>query len=250
MAPFVLRSILSIYSDDMTPEEEIHGNIQSLVDDLTKITVRIATWDAGVLKGRSSGFLYKSPNHDSPLVITAGHNMPDEGSFIETRVKNDNGEMLQINAGKFQAFYNRDKIDVAFSELPIDLYKKEIAQYDGVELFQYFREFVKAIPGEAYSFAVINNYEFVKSGNGFILPVYLCYEIGLELVDQDESFNYFKTCRNFQGHEYYQGASGSPIIDPEGAVTSILVSGFDDIEVLRGFRLDNFDFKSGIAKKS
>lgn len=69
--------------------------LEQMVDDLTKVTVSIATWDAGILKGRSSGFLYKSPNHDSPLVITAGHNMPVEGSFIEIRVKNDNDEMLK-----------------------------------------------------------------------------------------------------------------------------------------------------------
>ena len=39
--------------------------------------------------------------------------------------------------------------------------------------------------------------------------------------------------------EYYQGAGGSPIPDPEGAITSILIGRTDDRKYLKGFRLDN-----------
>ena len=53
----------------------------------------------------------------------------------------------------------------------------------------------------------------------------------------------FKNRIKRQGHEYYQGASGSPIADPEGAITSILIGGCEKTGLLRAFRLDNVDIK-------
>lgn len=65
-------------------------------------------------------------------------------------------------------------IDHAYSELPVELYKKDIAMYEGAEFISYQHHFVNAVKGEAYGFAVMNRYEFVRSGNGFLLPLYCC----------------------------------------------------------------------------
>lgn len=226
----------------MTKKEE--KNINKFIDLLTKVTVRISTWkENGELKGRSSGFLYQSSADKIPKIITAGHNLPESGSFIETRIIKE-GKTFLINAGKFNVFYNFNDIDYAFSELPIETYKEELEQYKDVEFIAYQHKFIKAIKDEAYGFAVINDYaEFVIDADGYILPVYCCYEIGLELVEQDEHLNYFKPARNFQGHEYYKGASGSPIADPEGAITSILIGGCERTGLLRAFRLDNINIE-------
>jgi len=226
----------------MTKKEEKH--IIKFIDHLTKVTVRISTWNEnGELIGRASGFLYQSSPEKIPIIITAGHKLPEIGSFIETRIKKG-GETFLINAGKFNVFYNHNDIDYAFSELPIEIYKKELEKYKDVEFVSYQHKFIKAKKDEAYGFSVINDYaEFVKNGDGYILPSYCCHEICLELVEQDEHLNYFKLAREFQGHEYYKGASGSPIADPEGAITSILIGGCEKTGLLRAFRLDNIDIK-------
>jgi hypothetical protein len=214
-------------------------NIDILVDHLTKMTVRISKCNEhGQLIGHCSGFLYQSKPNTIPVVITAGHKLPELGSFIETRIKKD-GKPLMINAGKFNVFYNNTDIDYAYSLLPADLYKNDIEAYDGVEFIAYQHNFIKAQFNEGYGFAVINNYEFIKNGDNLVLPLYCCYELFLELVDQDEHINYFKIAREFQGHDYYRGASGSPIVDEEGAITSILIGGDEEKGILKGFRLDN-----------
>jgi hypothetical protein len=218
----------------------IQKNIDKLVSHLTKFTVRLVTLsEGGAITGQSSAFLYQPIENKIPFIITAGHNLPTEGSFLETRVIKDGSPVL-INGGLFKVFYNHGDIDYAYSELPVKLLAKDMQEYKGIEFNTYQHDFQIAKKGEAYSFAVINNYEFVKSGEKIFLPTYCCYEIGLELVDQDEHINYFKPTE-FKGHDYYKGASGAPITDPEGVITSILIGGDDRNEFLRAFRLDNIE---------
>lgn len=225
--------------------DKIEKNAKNFIDHMTKATVRISSWnDIGELTERASGFLYQRSNDEIPILVTAGHKLQKKGSFIETRVIKDY-KILAINAGEFYVFYNNDNIDYAYSKLPVYTYKKELEKYKDVEFKSYQNKFIKAKKGEAYGFAVINDYaEFVNNCDGIVvLPSYCCFEIGLELVAQEEHINFFKPSRDFQGDEFYQGASGSPIADPEGAITSILIGGCETTWLLRAFRLDNIEIK-------
>jgi hypothetical protein len=223
--------------------KKVEKNIIKFIDFLTKVTVRISTFnEEGILIGRSSGFLYQPEKDKIPLIITAGHKLPESGSFIETSIVKD-GKLLLINAGKFNVFYKNDDVDYAYCELPVEIYKQDIEKFIDVEFIVYKDKFINVMKNEAYGFAVVNDYaEFVRSENGFLLSSYCCFEVGLELVKQDENINYFKLAGDFQGHEYYQGASGSPIADPEGAITSILIGGCQETGLLKATRLDNISF--------
>ena len=223
----------------MTPQEI--ENINMFIDQMTQVTVRIVKRDSSDnIIGMASGFLYQPDEDYLPIVITAGHKTPEKGCFIETTIRKD-GQPLCVNAGEFTVFYSHKDVDYAYSHLPIDLIKRDIEGIANVEIITYRHKFVKAKKKEAYGFAVWNDYEFVKMGNTLSLPRYCCYEVGLTLVKQDEHINYFETARPIQDHEYYRGASGSPVADPEGKITGILIGGTDPIEHLRVFRLDNID---------
>lgn len=225
----------------MTKQEK--NNIEKFINHFVRLTVRILHWDSErKLTGRSSGFLYQPDTKLLPLIITAGHGTPKQGAFIETPIIK-NGQTLSLNGGEFKVFYHHDNFDYAYSKLPLDTIQQDLEKGTEIEFTAYRHKFIKAKKNEAYGFAVVNNYEFVKTDDGLILPTYCCYEIGLELIKQDEHINYFKTARPIQDHEYYQGASGSPIADPEGAITSILIGGTDPKEFLRAFRLDNINLK-------
>jgi len=217
-------------------------NINAFIDHMTKVTMRVVKWNEhGQLTGMSSGFLYQPDLKQHPIVITAGHRMPGRGAFLETRFVKD-GKPLLINGGKFKVFLNADNIDYAYSVLPVEVIKRDIPNDANVEYLFYRYKFIKAKKNEAYGFAVVNNYlEFIKSGDDLLLPTYCCYEVGLELVKQDEHINYFRPSRPIRDDDYYRGASGSPIADREGAITSILISGTEPREFLRAFRLDNID---------
>lgn len=214
---------------------------QKFVDLMLKVTFRICHWNEnGELLSRSSGFLYKKTEASPTLVITAGHGTPPVGSFIETtHVYKD--KTAAVNAGKFKVFYSNDKIDYAYSELPLELIAKSLTPDMKFEFTAYKEPFVKAIKDEAYGFAVRNNYEFVNTGGNLVAPIYLCYELYLELVHQDEHINYFRPARPVMEHEYYAGASGSPISDPSGKICSILIGGTEPREFLKAFRLDNIE---------
>jgi hypothetical protein len=219
--------------------DSILENITRFIDHLTRFTIRIVKVGSDrAITGLSSGFLYQSDVGSPIVVITAGHKTPPKGVFIETRIIKD-GQMLCVNAGKFTVFSHSDNIDYAYSRLPMDIIQRDLDKNTKVEYIAYRHKFLRAKKREAYGFAVWNNYEFIKSGNALLLPRYCCYEVGMELIEQDEHINYFKTAGSLKEDEYYQGASGSPIADPEGRVTSILVSRTKDKKYLKGFRLDN-----------
>jgi hypothetical protein len=186
--------------------------------------------------------LYQPDPKSSLVVVTAGHHLPTKGVFIETRITKGD-KTLCLNAGEFKVFYNYDNIDYAYSRLPIEIIKRDLNKGTQVDYLAYRHQFIRAKKGEAFGFAVWNNYELVKSGDRLLLPRYCCFEIGMELVNQDEHINYFKTNDPLKGDEYYQGASGSPIADPEGAITSILIGCTDDRSFLKGFRLDNVELR-------
>jgi len=219
-------------------------NINALLANFARLTYRIALTNGdGGLAARSSCFLYQPDADKHPFVITAGHGTPEKGAFIETPIRTDN-ETLTINAGNFQIFYDGEGgiTDYAYSVLPLDLIKRDTQGVPLVlETYQY--KFIKADKKGLYGFAVINSYEMVRISSGYGLQNYFCYEIGLTLSDQNDYFNYFKLPANFKGDEYYEGASGAPIFDEEGAITSILVGGSEADGILKAFRLDNIELK-------
>lgn len=219
-------------------EELILSGIRQYIDFMTKFTVRIIAFrNSTEIKGHRSGFLYQRKEDGAPLVVTAGHRCPTAGSFVETRILK-NHEPLCYNAGEFNVFYTEGQIDFAYSKLPINIIKRDIPNGVSIEYNAYVDTFGSPSRGEAYGFAVWNNYEKVSTINGLILPQYCCYEVGMELVEVEEWQYLFKTQGALKGDDYYTGASGAPITDPEGKICSILLGRTKDGKYLRGHKMD------------
>ncbi|MDT3367569.1 MAG: hypothetical protein LIR40_02855 [Bacteroidota bacterium] len=219
------------------------SNKQEFKDFMVYLTVRLLKLtENGDFKGRASGFIYQPSGIGSPKLITAGHELERDYNFFETfEIIND--QLMLLNGGAFDIFYDEEReMDYAYSVLPLQKYGEQeciaLGKYMG-----YFHSFVKADKRGRYGFAVRNDYgEFIKTDKGFELPSYECSEIDLKLEEQTEHINYFKTTSEFQGHEFYKGASGSPIANMNGLINSILIGGDDEKGLLKGFRLDNIVF--------
>ncbi len=217
---------------------------QEFKDFMVYLTVRLLKLtENGDFKGRASGFIYQPSGIGIPILITAGHGLERNYNFIETFEIIDDQLML-LNGGTFDIFYDKEgEIDYAYSALPLQKYGEQecvaLSKYMG-----YFHSFVKAYKRGSYGFAVRNDYgEFIKTDKGFNLPSYECSEVDLKLVEQTEHINYFKTSGKFQGHEFYKGASGSPIANmKDSLINSILIGGDEEKELLKAFRLDNINF--------
>ena len=204
---------------------------------MTRFTVRIIAFKSETeIKGHRSGFLFQEKEDEAPLVITAGHGCPPAGSFVESRIC-VNHRPLCYNAGKFDVFYTDGQIDFAYSRLPIEVIKRDLPPDVCIENLAYKHSFGSPSSGEAYGFAVWNNYEMVDSGDGLLLPQYCCYEVGMELAGEDTWQYFFKTQKDLKEDEYYEGASGAPISDPEGRICSILLGSTEDKKYLRGHKL-------------
>jgi hypothetical protein len=217
-------------------KDKLMKRIQRYVDFITKITVRIIQFNSEKeITGHRSGFVYQSADEEAPMIITAGHGCPPSGCFVETRIRTNNGTCC-YNAGEFNIFYTEGEIDFAYSLLPIDIIRNSLPPEFHLEIPVYRHSFGTPIHNEAYGFAVWNNYEFVKEANGFLLPQYCCYEVGMELVAEDDWQYLFKTMNPLNKDEYYEGASGAPITDPEGRICSILLG--REGEYLHGQKLE------------
>lgn len=188
----------------------------------------------------ASGFIYQPGHEYMPMLITAGHKRSKKGAHIETYVYKE-GKTLCIPTGEFHIFYNDNDIDVAYSILPIHEMNNEEGQLSLSGLTVYGHEFVKAHSEDAYGFAVWNGGEIVSYGFETRFIREQCSEIAMELFRQEEHVNFFNTHNEIKTHEFYYGASGSPVADTEGQITGILIGGTEPIEHLRVFRLDNFD---------
>ncbi len=218
-------------------KDRILRRIQQYVDFMTKFTVRIIAFKSErEINGHRSGFLYQRKENEVPLVITAGHGCPPAGSFVETRILR-NKKPLCYNAGKFEVFHTEGQIDFAYSKLPIDIIKKDLPPDVRIEVLAYKHSFDSPSTREAYGFAVWNNYELVSTGDELLLPQYCCYEVGMELAGEDTWQYFFKTQKELKEDEYYDGASGAPICDPEGRICSILLGRTKDKRYLRGHKL-------------
>lgn len=213
--------------------------MNALKDKLIEITYRLVS-PTDISFSMASCFIYQPDSEQENLyVITAGHTLSVNGSFIETHEKSEDGNPLLINAGRFSIFYNHNDIDYAFSKLPLQMVQQQLPTATRFPLNVYRGPFRTAVQNEAYGFAVLNNYELLRAGDQLLMHKYECVEMCMELESQSDHINHFRLARERREHEFYRGASGSPIADPEGAICSILIGA--EGELLRGFRLDNID---------
>ena len=88
---------------------------------MPKVTLRLARGnDNGLIAGRSSGFVYKSPQNKKIIVITAEHGISKEIAdyfLIETRVEKDGISLLL--PVKDWISKNENGIDYAYADFHI-----------------------------------------------------------------------------------------------------------------------------------
>jgi hypothetical protein len=80
-------------------------------------------------------------------------------------------------------------------------------------------------PAIPHGFAAWNRVELNPSVNQLLRES--SYEVYMNYagVDPDADLYRFELSRPHQGHEYYRGASGAPITDPQGRIVSMLICG-------------------------
>ena len=93
---------------------------------------------------------------------------------------------------------------------------------------------------EAYGFASWSQVEFIEDKAALIRDA--AYECFMEFVgsDKDKNLYTFRLSRKHQGHDYYFGASGSPIADSTGKIVSIVIGGSEAENAIYGTALSDY----------
>ena len=235
--------------------ELIKRNTQIVIDHCLNITLRLVrlSKDQKKIIGIASGFIY---NHGNDFyIISAGHALKKERWVIETNVsfKDDKvtvcipiNYVWQIDSIKLGNL-KPDTIDFAWAKLDFDKFKSFVAQDSKLKGNNFeFNSYLGPLDeepqiGEAYSYASWNRVTLIKASCDF-LERESSYEIGMEYQGRIENskFYKFKLSRVHQGHDYYRGASGSPILDPTGKIVSILLGPVEGEDALYGLALKDF----------
>ncbi|MFA5804266.1 MAG: hypothetical protein WC879_06450 [Melioribacteraceae bacterium] len=69
----------------------------------------------------------------------------------------------------------------------------------------------------------------------------------LKYLEERDGFYVFKLPFKHQGHEYYQGCSGAPIIDNEGNIVALVTSGDEDTDTIMGINIKKYKVALDIA---
>jgi hypothetical protein len=199
--------------------------------------------------GGASGFLV--PRGEDFILITAGHIFYNLGRWtLETNATISKGT-LHLPLRDVQLLVQLDlrrgsveKIDLAWAKITREDAKAAIADADGpLELeFPVYsgpldREPERDVP---YGFATVTHAVFDK--NLEQLERSECYELYLDVAEFEKTTGLvtFGLARPHQGHDYYRGASGSPIADPEGHIVAVLLGGCPKRNVLFGMSLSRY----------
>lgn len=238
--------------------EQIQEAMLKLQRELLKFTCRLVRLDDFKnLKEVASGFIIF--RHGKYVLLSAGHALKNPGWHLETDVIiEDSKEVLTIPL--FEVFkleeikISNDKesecdkpIDFAFVILPISALKQEVEKHYNlkgkkIELPAYSGPLHEAPieNNEAYGYSSWSKVLMLE-GPWNVLERTATSEFGLQYIGLEDNNRYqFLPFNGHQGHGYYYGASGSPIVDPSGKIVSLLLGGEEKKGILYGLRIPKF----------
>lgn len=230
------------------------ANCRKLIEHLLGFTLGLVRFESKEAKepvGIASGFIVK--NEGRHYVLTAAHAATKPGWLIETNVILEKlGKTLCLAPGPFNLIQRLsihgqiEEIDFAWAELNLTV-MREALQQDGrldaapVELSAYEGPLdTEPAAGEAYTYAAWNKTRLVRLGT-LLLEREASYETCMEFNGPKGLDEYvFKLAGQHKGHSNYYGASGAPIVCPEGKIVSMVLGGCEERGEIYGLKLKRF----------
>lgn len=233
-------------------DTEINKAAYNLINYCLALTLRLTRLESGdnAPAGVASGFFTKIDG--AIYLISAGHAINQGRWVIETDLVIESEcrtACIPINGAwiiKSFRLGNSDmeRVDISWAKVDLEAFKKDITGNKNIggkpfECLYYQGEFGETPDTDTpYIFAAQNRvllYEALGKRHLEREPSYECemrYTGGL-----NKDGLYVFSIPKHQGHPHYKGASGAPIIDPEGRIYAILTGGCETNNQLFGFPL-------------
>ena len=229
-------------------DEEIRAAIQAVLDHCRKLTLQLARLsDERKVVGVASGFFI--PVDGATYLVSAGHALEKNGWVIETTFTIENKgftacipinspwtlKKLTTGSDKIQ------EVDVAWAKVDLEAFQKTVLENSQLrgKNFEYlvYQGPLEDTPdaNDPHAYAAANRVVLFPGPSGMYLERDYSYEVEMEYKGVREDGLYVFSIPKHKGHEYYQGASGSPIVEPTGKVVAILVQGSETKNELYGY---------------
>ena len=229
----------------------IEGGVRDFVSAMLVHTVRLTCAPDGKEGPAGSGSGLLVPHDGDLLLLTAGHLFgPHCRWAIETPFVSNNGS-LHIALPTPQLLESVDlgavtssRIDLAWMRIAIADVKAALATLPppacSWDIPVYTGPLDAPIdPTESYGYASYNRAYLDAVRNELVREP--SFEVGMRASDPDpEGIVRFQLGREHQGHDYYSGASGSPIAGTDGRVVALLLSGDASDNTLTGIALHRY----------
>jgi len=235
-------------------EEKIKENIRKMIEHCKNITLRLVrlSKDQKVIEGVASGFIIEKENEY--YLISAGHALEENGWVIETDLSIDSEcvtACIPVNwpwtIQKFTIGENTpEDIDFAWAKIDINSFKETVQKDKRLKgkLFNLniYNGPLKDSPDPQmpYSYASLNRVIIIDALGKKVLERDISYEVEMFYQGIRDDGLYIFSIPEHKGHDYYIGASGSPIVEPSGKIVSILLKGCESKNELFGLPLAKF----------
>lgn len=230
--------------------DEVNETIKGVVQYCLDLTLRLVQLspDHKRVLGIASGFLIKVD--ETTFLVSAGHALEESGWAIETTLTIEDEcltacipiggpwivKKMTIGQSKLE------EVDIAWAKVDLQSFAKSVSQDSRLKrkVFEYvlYQGPLEESPSRD------DSHIFASWNRGTIIP-----QLGKTFLKRDFSYEYkmeYKGIRSgdglyvfsvpkHKGHDYYSGASGSPIIEPSGKIVAVFVQGFESKNELYGY---------------
>jgi hypothetical protein len=229
-------------------DDQIREGIRKVLDHCKRLNLQLTRLsNTHEPEGIASGFLVKVD--ECFYLISAGHALQKPGWVVETNLTiEDKGVTVCIPVNspwtlKRLAATGKtlQEVDVAWAKIDIDAFKAAVKSEKGLagktaEFLIYQGPLEDAPnPSEPHAYAAANRGTLFPAPGGLYLERDYSYEYLMEFKGTRGDGLYVFSIPKHKGHDYYRGASGSPIIEPSGKVVAILVRGCESKNELYGY---------------
>jgi hypothetical protein len=236
----------------MTDDEiqaKAKANVQAVLEHCRKLTLQLTELSSETkrVKGVASGFFIRL--NGAIYLVSAGHVLETNGWAIETdfTIEGENltvcipiggaWTLKKITAG------NREMqdLDVAWAKVNLEDFQKAVSENTKLrgKSFEYliYEGTLEDLPDakEPHIYAAANRADLIFENGKTYLKRDFSYEYEMEYKGIDEEGLYVFSVPNYKGNDHYEGASGSPIIEPSGKVVAIFVAGCESKSELYGY---------------
>lgn len=224
-------------------QDEVSKVIQNLIDHCLGLTLKLVRLnrDTNEVEGVASGFLCQHPK--GIYLISAGHALKKEGWVIETTLTDEtNCRTACIPIGgawtiKGMSLHDTkiENIDVGWAKIDMQAFKQDVEMQTPLKgksfEYQVYQGPLDEEPNplDPHLYASMNRVLLHGALGRTYLERECSYEYEMEFKGSRAPDNlYVFSIPKHKGHDYYRGASGSPIVEPSGKIRGILVEGCED----------------------